>query len=88
MLFSIVICPVDFVGLVLDRRCRRWAGIFPSLGRRYYICRMFSVIYDALIGHERWVDAGLMLSQRRKLWTVIELALARRLCVHWNYVDL
>ena len=66
----IVIClahsRVDFL---LDRR-----------DRRYNICHMFSVIHNAFIGHERWVDSGLILSQRRRLWTGNELALARRLC--------
>ena len=66
----IVICLADSrVGFVLDQR-----------GRRYYICHMFSVIHDASIGHERWVDAGLILSQRRRLWSGNELALTRRLC--------
>ena len=36
------------VGLVLDQRGRRWVDIFYPLGRRYYICRMFSVIYEAM----------------------------------------
>ena len=34
--------------------------------------------------HECWVDAGLMLSHRLRLWTDIELALAHGVCFLWN----
>ena len=68
-------------GLMLDQRGRRWAAICHPFGRRNYICRMLSVIFDASIRNERWADAGLILSQRCRQWVGIEPALARRLCV-------
>ena len=66
------------VGLVLYQRGRRWADIFHPLGRRYYF---LPNVFCHLRGdeHERWVDAGLMLSHSLRLWTDIELVLARRL---------
>ena len=50
----------------------------------YYMCRMFSIISNKPIEHGWWADADLMLSQRCRRWTGIELALVRHLCVHWD----